>query len=107
MAEPGRGRYATVARVAGGAGAGVGGDDPRGRDFPDLLVRAVADVEVPVRGDLDPARRVEARRRRGPAVARRSGQADAGDGRDDPGGRGNLPDHVVPRIGDVDVAVGS
>ena len=106
MVEPCRRGGTPIPQVAGGTRPRVGRDDSgRGGYLPDLLVRAVANVEVPVGRHLDSARGVEPRGRRGAAVSRGARGAVPRDRRDDAGGRGDLPDHVVPRIRDIDVPV--
>src|SRR5262249_39620531 len=113
--------HGTVADRAVVAGAGDGADVHQRRDravgvdLADRVVERVRDVQVARVVEGDPLGVVEQRRGGRAAVAavaaeavvlRQSRGVVAGDGGDDPGGRVDAPDHVVRRVGDVEVVLG-
>ncbi len=103
MAQACGGGDAAVAQLR--AAAHGGRDRAVGSHEADAVVERVGDVEAAAGCRRDAERIVELRRQRIAAVARESGRAHAGDGRDDAGGR-HLADAVVAAVGDQEAAVG-
>src|SRR5262249_57329722 len=102
--ESRRGGRAAVAREPWLTAACEGADPAVGIDAADAVVLGVGDVDAPVCGDGDSARRVQLRLRRWAAVAGVALRPRSGDSGDD-AVRVHTPDPVVVAIGDVDAAV--
>src|SRR6267378_2720093 len=103
--QPRQGRERSVTGVPCRPGPGVGRDDPgQGGYLADLVVRAVADVEIPVRRDRDAPRRVQPRGGGQTEIACRAWAPVPGDRGDDSGRGGDLADLMISRVGDVEVS---
>jgi hypothetical protein len=107
-------------RVDGGGGGGTvvsgealsavacnGGDDAgRDVDAANAVVAGVSEVEIVLGVDCERDGEVELGAGGGAAIARKTGSAIAGDRGEDVGGKAELADDVIVRVGDVKVVGG-
>ena len=80
-------------------------DDAAGRDLPDLAVGGVGDVQTPARVHRHAEWFIEqGLRGQSPVAGRAEAFSDPGHRRDDATRQGHLADHVVVRVGDIEIA---